>query len=514
MLIFPSRTFQLCLLTALVSLMAVSAIAATYEVGPAKPLSSIGAVPWATLGAGDTVLIYWRSTPYKEKWVIARQGTAVAPITISGVAGPEGQLPIIDGANAITAPGLNYWNENRGVIKIGGSNTPSDTMPTYIDVSNLEIINAHQSNTFTDDGGSTQAYLSNAAGIYIEKGENISIRDCIIHGNGNGLFVASSDANPSRDIVIAGNYLYGNGNVDSIFHHNSYTAAIGITFENNRYGPLLDGAGGNNLKDRSAGTVIRYNWIEGGNRQLDLVDGEDSIQIQSHPSYGETHVYGNVLIEVDDEGNRQIVHYGGDSGTTGAYRKGTLYFHNNTVVSTRSDRNTMLRLSTNDEHCDARNNIFYSTLPGSDLAFLDSSGVLDLTHNWVKPGWITSFSAFSGTLNDDGTMVEGSDAGFVNEAAQEFQLAASSANIDAASNLNPAVLPAHNVVNQYVKHQAAEGRPSDALFDIDAYEFLSGGNQSPIAVASATPIAGPVPLLVNFDGTGSSDPGGAIVSYA
>ncbi len=174
----------------------------------------------------------------------------------------------------------------------------------------------------------------------------------------------------------------------------------------------------------------------------------------------------------------------------------------------------MLRLSTNDEHCDARNNIFYSTLPGSDLAFLDSSGVLDLTHNWVKPGWITSFSAFSGTLNDDGTMVEGSDAGFVNEAAQEFQLAASSANIDAASNLNPAVLPAHNVVNQYVKHQAAEGRPSDALFDIDAYEFLSGGNQSPIAVASATPIAGPVPLLVNFDGTGSSDPGGAIVSYA
>ncbi len=147
MLIFPSRTFQLCLLTALVSLMAVSAIAATYEVGPAKPLSSIGAVPWATLGAGDTVLIYWRSTPYKEKWVIARQGTAVAPITISGVAGPEGQLPIIDGANAITAPGLNYWNENRGVIKIGGSNTPSDTMPTYIDVSNLEIINAHQSNT-------------------------------------------------------------------------------------------------------------------------------------------------------------------------------------------------------------------------------------------------------------------------------------------------------------------------------------------------------------------------------
>ena len=64
----------------------------------------------------------------------------------------------------------------------------------------------------------------------------------------------------------------------NLFHHNSYTAAIGITFEYNRYGPLLAGAGGNNLKDRSAGMVARYNWIEGGNRQLDLVDAEDSSQ--------------------------------------------------------------------------------------------------------------------------------------------------------------------------------------------------------------------------------------------
>jgi hypothetical protein len=31
------------------------------------------------------------------------------------------------------------------------------------------------------------------------------------------------------------------------------------------------GAGGNNLKDRSAETVIRYNMIEGGNRQRDPV---------------------------------------------------------------------------------------------------------------------------------------------------------------------------------------------------------------------------------------------------
>ena len=37
-----------------------------------------------------------------------------------------------------------------------------------------------------------------------------------------------------------------------------------------------------------------------------------------------------------DQGTSQIVHYGGDSGTTSDYRKGTLYFFHNTVVSTKS----------------------------------------------------------------------------------------------------------------------------------------------------------------------------------
>ena len=40
-----------------------------------------------------------------------------------------------------------------------------------------------------------------------------------------------------------------------------------------------------------------------------------------------------MLIEPDGAGNRQIVHYGGDNGTTAMYRKGTLFFYNNTVVS-------------------------------------------------------------------------------------------------------------------------------------------------------------------------------------
>lgn len=490
---------------------------AVYEVGPSSPLASIGQVPWASLQPGDTVLIHWRSTPYKEKWVICRQGTAGAPITVSGVPGPSGELPVIDGQSAVTAPGLNYWSEGRGVIKIGGANTPPDLMPRHIVIENLEVINASLPFSFTDDVGGTQSYSANASGIYLEKGENITVRNCIFRQNGNGFFIASSDGAVSRNILVQGNHIYDNGNSGSIFEHNSYTAGIDIVFEYNRYGPPRTGAGGNGLKDRSAGLVVRYNWIEGGNRQLDLVDGEDSSTIRNDPKYRETHVYGNVLIEPAGDGNRQIVHYGGDSGGSSSYRKGTLYFYNNTIVSTRTDRNTLFRLSTDDERCDARNNIFYTTLPGSDLSMLDQDGVIDLSHNWIKPGWAGSFSGGTVFINDDGTMVEGSSPGFVNEAGQDFHLAAGSAAINAGGNLNPAVLPAHDLLRQYVSHQASETRPNDGIFDIGAFEQgepQPPGNDPPTAVISANPTSGTEPLNVMFDSVGSSDPDGSIVSYA
>jgi hypothetical protein len=81
-----------------------SAPAALYEVGDGKPFASIGAVPWESLQAGDTVLISWRPAPYKEEWVIARQGTAEAPITVRGVSGPGGERPVIDGKGQDLVP--------------------------------------------------------------------------------------------------------------------------------------------------------------------------------------------------------------------------------------------------------------------------------------------------------------------------------------------------------------------------------------------------------------------------
>jgi len=451
------------------------AAATTYEVGPGKPLASVGAVPWESLNPGDTVLIYYRATPYKEKFVLARVGTQAAPITVRGVLGPNGERPVLDGAGATTRAQLNYPSRVRGVIKIGSSTVPfadgTTVMPQWLVIENLEIMNAHAPNTFTGPTGASETYTAPASAIYIEFGENITVRNCSMHNNGNGFFAFSSDTLASRNILVEANDIHDNGNVGSNFEHNVYVESIGITFQYNHLGNLLPGAGGNNLKDRSAGLVVRYNWIEHSNRQLDLVHAEDSGLVRADPRYRATHVYGNVIVEHPNSGNNDICFYGGDGGSALKFRKGTLYFYNNTIVSDRTDATRLFRMATNDESIDARNNIAYVTAAGANLQVLDSFGRLTLTQNWFKTGWTPfAVSRPKGTITDNGTMV-GSSPGFVSEPGQDYHLTASSPAIDDGAPLNPAVLPANDVVREYVKHLSSVARAVNGVIDIGAYEF-------------------------------------------
>lgn len=449
-------------------LAALSAAAATHEIGPGKAYKSVEQAPWAALEPGDTVLIHWRAEPYRAKWVICRAGTEEAPITVRGVPGPDGSLPLVLGEDAKTGVGLNYWNEPRSILKIGGANVPADTTPRYVVIENLEIAGARPPYTFTDRYGGEQTYADNAAAVHIEKGEHITIRNCVLRDSGNGLFIGPGSGNAiTRDILVEHNHIFGNGLENNIYVHNSYTEALGITFQYNHYGPLRAGAGGNNLKDRSAGLIVRYNWIESGNRQLDLVD-TGSEAIAGDPQYRTTFVYGNVLVEPEGAGNRQIVHYGGDSGETGYYRKGALLFYHNTVFSTRPDRTTLFRLSTNDERCEARNNIVYVRAAGRTLALLDASGALDWGRNWIKPGWVPTFDRLAGTLNNSGTSLEGDSPGFADEAAQDFRLTPDSPCIDAGE-----AMP-FPINEQYVKHTAGKSRPDDGKPDLGAFETNDG----------------------------------------
>jgi hypothetical protein len=447
-----------------------------YNVGPGQSLTNIGDVPWNTLQAGDRVYIHWKNTPYYEKWVINVQGTAANPIEIIGVSGTNGEKPIIDGDGAVTPTYLDYWNEVRGIIKIGGSSNPVDNLPSYISIENLEIRSARPAYQFTSDNGQTETYSDNAAAIYIEKGEHITIKNCDLHDAGNGLFIGTPSG-VTQNILITGNYIYDNGIVGSIYEHNAYTSAIGIIYEFNRFGPLRTGALGNNLKDRSAGLVVRYNWIESGNRQLDLVDADGIPEVVNHPSYESTYVYGNILIEPDGAGNSQIVHYGGDNGNQADYRKGNLFFYNNTVISTRSGNTTLVRLSSQDETMEAFNNVIYVSANGTSLAMMNDDGTLNLSSNWMNTGWVDSHSApMSGTINDQGNNLNGTDPLFSDFAAQDFTLQIASPLIDNGMDIPAIHLPNHNVAKEYVKHTDSINKLQFGDFDIGAFENIDNLN--------------------------------------
>lgn len=487
----------LTLLVAIVGAVCATAGATIYNVGPGQAYTNIVDVPSESITAGDTVNIYYRATPYKEKFILHGTGTASQPITIHGVPGPNGELPVLDGQDAVSRLALTMGSEARGLITMqqGDSTSfPTTCNQAYITVENLEVKNASQPYSFTDDAGVIQNYNANAAALWMTNCRNFTIRNCYFHDCGNGFFTYSEGDGSvcwTQDVLVEGNYFTNCGNAGSNTEHDSYCESYRITYQYNHYGPPRGSdtmSIGNALKDRSAGMVARYNWIDGGNRTLDLVDPEDSDTLGNDPLNHVTYVYGNVLIERNDVGNRQVIHYGGDMH--GVYRAGWLYFYNNTMVTYRTAQTVVIRLSTDNESCDFRNNIVYAiNAAGSTVSWLERDGRIDISHCWYEPGMLNAPSSFSGIINNDGTSVVGDNPGFANESIQDFHLAGGSPCVNAGGALNAAVLPTYNVTMQYVKHQGSESRPSDGTFDIGAFE---GGAAGPLNITTTSLPAGMV----------------------
>lgn len=437
-----------------------------YDVGPGQPYAEPSEVPWEDLTSSTLVRIHYRDTPYRSKFVISTTGTPANPMVVMGIS-DNGRLPVISGDNAVTRTSMYYLNEKRSVVKVGNYTGPDDTdQPAYVYIQGLDIRSGRPSYTFTDRHGATQQYLNNAAAIHIEEGDHVSVIGCELHDSGNGLF----STHLANDILVRSNHIYDNGIEGRYYEHNSYTGSKGIIFEYNHYGPLRTGCDGNNLKDRSSGTVIRYNWIESGNRQLDLVE-TDYFEVFNDPAYNATFVYGNVLVEPDGAGNSQILHYGGDGGDTAMYRQGTLYFYHNTVVSTRSGNTTLMRLSTNQVQARLNNNLLFSTAGGSYLAITSGNGQTILKDNWISSGWRNTHESGldpGATVTDLGN-VAGTDPQFENINTQDFHLRAASPASGAGGSL-PAATSQYPVKFQYVKHQGGEERPTGNTSDIGAFQ--------------------------------------------
>ena len=234
--------------------------------------------------AGDTVLIHWRTEPYRDKWVIARAGTAVAPIVVRGVPGPGGELPVIDGSGAVTRLALDTWGESRCVIKIGGASIPADVMPAYITVEGLDIRGAPHARTRSWTTAAPRRATSPTPRRSTSRRASTSpsaATACTTAAT------ASSSARPSPTCRATSWSRATPSTTTATSAASTSTTPTprrsASSTSSTASAPLRAGAGGNNLKDRSAGLVVRYNWIEGGNRQLDLVE-TDSATIQASPA--------------------------------------------------------------------------------------------------------------------------------------------------------------------------------------------------------------------------------------
>lgn len=389
----------------------------TYEVGPNKTYRELQDVPWQSLQKSSIVKIYARENPYYAKFAINVAWTKDEPVVITWVPNENWALPVISWNNALTPTTLDYWNEERSIIKIWWTSNPVNENPSYIYIENLDIKNANPNYTFKNDKWETKTYSSNAAWVHIEYGNNITIKNCKIHDNWNGIFSTYFSSN----IIIAWNHIYDNWIVWSIYEHNTYTESKWITYEYNRFWKLKVWALWNNLKDRSSGTIVRYNFIEWWNRQLDLVDSDYQELINAN-NYGKTYVYWNIFIEPsDEEGNSQFIHYGWDSSMTWNYRNWTLYLYNNTFVSYRDNNPTLVRLSLNTAKAEIINNII-SIKSGRSLAITNWEWQINLKNNYLPETWKYTFeSNFMWSMNESSN-ISSNKPWFIDSSNQNFHL--------------------------------------------------------------------------------------------
>jgi hypothetical protein len=296
---------------------------------------------------------------------------------------------------------------------------------------------------FTAENGQTLNYEDFASCIYARTAQHILVRDNVVTNCGQAFYDwigdGSSDtwwAALSIDITLRTNYFYNNGVDGSYSEHQTYTEAQGVIIEGNRYGAARTGSLGSQLKDRSVGTVIRYNYFEQSvsGWLLDLVEPEESWPtLGTSPLFKQAFVYGNTFHITEQDAD--IIHWNEDH-QVGHGRAipadGRLFFYHNSVSISASGTFTFMNEQFGGFDCppDAQNgrmqlvNNLIALPTGSGLHFgYCSRERVDLDVNWVSPGWTNDKTA---ELTGTAKLVSptANNPGFVDLAHGDFRLAA------------------------------------------------------------------------------------------
>lgn len=401
---------------------------ATYDVGPGQKYTDLNGVPWLSLQAGDVVNIHWRAEPYRTKIGLRAQGSAADPVVINGVTNEACLRPEVSGQEAQMAADAIaehfYANGGAGALGTILINRGYDLVGNkarHIRIQNLKVTGARSRHQFMNEEGKPTAYAKGAAGIYATVVEFLTIENCEVTGNDNGVFVNTRDEAEgltSRHVTIRRNVIHLNGVPGSFTEHNLYVQAAQPLYEGNYIGQLMPGAKGSSLKDRSSGTVIRYNHIVAAARAIDLVETDGGTKtVGKDPDYHRAWVIGN-LIESDmnkpGTSSVKLIHWGGDLNPE-AFRNGTLYFVNNTVIlrgnSGQVPYFSVFDMPTAQQSVQAQGNIFW--MDGSSKLFMGfENGVVQLSgRNWISQGWEPGKRGEHVQVRTEGTVLEGTSPG-------------------------------------------------------------------------------------------------------
>lgn len=389
-----------------------SALEGTTQTYNIRSDADFEATPWSTLTAGTVVNLFNTGAPYRYKIGLSAMGTAAAPVVINGVTDADCNKPVLDFADATTAPltdgvfnaEVPQYNEGLGgiVIKRVPGNYDGDK-PAFITVQGLELRGAKTGANFTTLAGGTFSYADGAA-IYIVAGADILLQNLTISDSDFGVFVMAKDgrlALAGERITLRTSRFTGNGRAGSYLDHNVYMQASNPLTELSYFGRLREGAEGSSYKDRSSNAVFRHNTVEASARTLDFVQSEDQEDgIAAQPDYGTDYVHGNTLISHGPE----AIHYGGDN--QGEQDEGeiftppapvryrhSLYFWNNQVTVTAAGwwRVKVFDLSLSTTTAHAWNNRF--AISGAHVdgesTWLEWAGVLNLGPNTVEGATLT-----------------------------------------------------------------------------------------------------------------------------
>ncbi|MEY2562364.1 MAG: hypothetical protein QOH88_557 [Verrucomicrobiota bacterium] len=508
--------------------------AATYDVGPGKPLTSLFAVPWKSLQPGDVVNIYPKTGGYKEKIQVSASGTSAQHIVIRGIPDPTtGALPILDANGAVEDPTTDWRNpvlSNFGMITVSprkASYIYGQPGVSFVDIETLDIRNAlytaDSSITYTDQTGKVRQWDGFACGVYVEWALDLTLRGCEISNCCNGFFANSKNGavQSSARLLIEKNYFHDNSLpatndpvtgavISNGYHeHHIYTESVGVTIQFNKFGRLRPGAHGVAIKDRSSGEIIRYNEFDMTEQSnvlalLDPQGGSGYIELQPH--YRDSYVYGNLVTIENYASDTDLFWWGSYNGASQyeALHRGTLYFYHNTVVVHHGKVGLFFLPSTTYtgsaqtyENVDCRNNIFYvdptyQTSVYNALHWMvggatNGGGDINLGTNWVSPGTLKDSPghAYGGALNGMGNLLVGDSGGannprFVDMAGHDYHAITGANIIDAGGPLGAGVLPANDVTMEYLSPQSSKPRVlQGAKNDIGALESSGSGTPSP-----------------------------------